>query len=135
MSAATCSSKGRFAGAGEGVGHPALTALLEELVDLGAVGTAEVAEQLGREVAVPLGVESLGRRSQLVDVSGPAPTGLRWLDIVVLEQPVFFEAAQLLADGGRGERELSGHLQRVERSASLDQVEDGPPGRRQLLER
>ena len=52
--------EGEVRGAGEGVGHPALTALFEELVHLGAVGTAEVPEQLGREVAVPLGVESFG---------------------------------------------------------------------------
>ena len=59
-------------------GDAALAALLEELVDLAGARAAEIAEELGREVAVALGVERLGRRGQLVDVARPAaPRALR----------------------------------------------------------
>ena len=58
---------------GQRAGDPPLAPLLEELVDLARARSAQVAEELGREVAVALRVERLGRRGQLVDVAGPAP--------------------------------------------------------------
>ena len=109
VSAATCSSKGRSAGARQRAGDPALAALLEELVHLGGVRSAEVPEQLGGEVAVALGVERLGGRGQLVDVARPAPPRPSGDLVAVVEQPVLFEPGQLLADGGRRQRERRGH--------------------------
>ena len=56
-------------------------ALLEELVDLGRVRAAEVAQQLGREVAVALRVEGLGgrpsARRRAGAVLGPRPRAPR----------------------------------------------------------
>ena len=126
--------EGEVGGAGERAGDAAPATLLEELVDLAGVGPAEVPEQLGREVAVALRVERLGRRRQLVDVAGPASPGSLGHLVVVHEQAVLLEARQLQADGGRRQRERLGHGDRVERSLALDQVEDGPPRRRQLLD-
>ena len=126
--------EGEVGGAREGAGDPAPTPLLEELVDRARVGSAQVPEQLGREVAVALGVERLGRRRQLVDVSGPAPARPSGDLVAVDEQAVLLESRQLQTDGGRGQRELVGHGDRVERALALEQVEDGPPRRRQLLD-
>ena len=80
------------------VGHAPLAALLEQLVDLCAAGPAQIAEQLGGEVAVALGEQGLGRRRQLVD-GGPAGPGRRL--VAVAHQAVLLQAPQLLADGGR----------------------------------
>ncbi len=58
---------------GAGTVDPALAASLEELVDLLAVGTAQIAEQLGGEIAVALGVQGLGGGGERVVVRRPAP--------------------------------------------------------------
>ena len=88
---------------GQRAGHAPAPPLLEEFVDLTGAGASQVAEQLGGEVAVALGEEGLGRRRQRVEVAGPAAPGLFFDVVVVGQEPVLFEARQLLAHGGRRE--------------------------------
>ncbi len=126
--------EGEVGGAGERPGHPPLAPLLEELVHLGRPGAAEVAEELGRQVAVALRVERLGGRRQLVDVAGPPAAGALGHLVAVGEQPVLLEAGQLEPDGGGGERERLRDGGDVERAPALEEVEDGAAGRRQLVE-
>ena len=85
---------------GQRAGDPPLASLLEELVDLARARSAQVAEELGGEVAVALRIEGLGRRRQLVDVAGPAPTRRLAELVVVREEPVVLEVGQLQPDGG-----------------------------------
>jgi hypothetical protein len=91
-----------------GVGHPPLSALVEELVDRVRVRAAEVAQELGGEVAVSLGEENLGRGGQLVAVGGTAPGAAGLL--VVADQPVVLQPAELLTDASGGELEQVGQL-------------------------
>ena len=67
--------EGEVGQAGEGTVDPPPPPLLEQGVDLRAVGPAEIAEQLGGEIAVALRVERLGRRRQRVGVGRTAARG------------------------------------------------------------
>ena len=113
--------EGKVRGAGQCAGDAPPPALFEELVDLGRPRAAQVAEELGREVPVALGVERLGRRRQLVDVARPAPLGPSGMGglVVVRQQPVLLEPGQLQADGRRGESERPGDGRGIEGPLAL----------------
>ena len=104
VSAATCSSKGRWAVFGSAPATRRWRRCSKSSSTWLAPGTAEVPEELGREVAVALRVERLGGRGQLVDVAwAAAPRSLGHF-VVMREEPVLFEMGQLQPDGGGGER-------------------------------
>ncbi len=117
--------EGQVRRARQRVGHPALAPLLEELVDLRRAGPAEIAEELGGEVPVALGVERLGGRGQLVDVARPAAARPGRDLVAVRQQPVLFEPRQLEPDGRRGQGERVGDAGCVQGSLAFEDVEDG----------
>jgi hypothetical protein len=108
--------------------------LLKEGVDLFPVGSSEVAQELGGQVAVTLGVEGLGRWGEGIEVRRSTPPGAAQR-LGALEQPVLLEVDELEADGRWGEAELGGQRVGGQGTLALEQVEDGPAGGRQRIER
>ena len=108
-----------------GVVQAPLPAQFEQLGDVVAVGSAQVAEQFIGEIAVSLGKELLGRRSQFVDVRG-APTALRLL--TVDNQPVLSEAIELLANCRDGDAELLDQIPRSQSTVAFEGGQNRPPG-------
>ena len=127
--------EGEMGHAGPGALDPPEAPLLEEVVDQRGVGTAQVPEQFGGEIAVALGVERFGRRRERVAVRWPAPAGSAGGGFGAHEQSIFFQVDELEADGGGSEAELSGQPGCVQGALALEQVEDGPTGGRQRGQR